>query len=327
MKTFLLCCYLLCFTARAQSRHVANPIKTAKQSAPKPAPLSDAFAKSALRLLRMIEAETGALTTSKDGGYLVPRATSQAIDDLDVDATSADEVAIVSALKQLFSARTLNNLSVSTFYTLADAELISAGQPRGTANITSLVRESPTVLQIHRQEAACEAEMEAALRSRLFSSAPACSEKALDVVVPKDFDVWVQPLNPVRLANAIAEDPALVEEIKENNKNSADLPSSLASKEWDMIHGGHTLTDLELSALRKVGQASQLLIFVTPFDARFDIDGLDAGRARQGFTMIRHGNTPRVLKIHKEGYITVEQSLLPDGQDVVVGTRLVKMDR
>ena len=50
--------------------------------------LKDDFAKSSLRLLKMIEGETGSFQMSPSGALLVPHATHEALDNLDVDAQS-----------------------------------------------------------------------------------------------------------------------------------------------------------------------------------------------------------------------------------------------
>ena len=86
---------------------------------------------------------------------------------------------------------------------------------------------------------------------------------------------------------------------------------------------GHVLTDREVADMVKAGQASPILIVTTPAGAEVSIDGDEGGKTPQSFTLIRHGNVPRIITIKTDGYVTVEKTLMPDGNDTILNVNLV----
>jgi hypothetical protein len=88
---YVVCCVILSIApAYGQgTKHSPAPRNVASKN------LTDNFAKSALRVLKMIQAETEEPSLAQNGGVLVPRTTNQAIDDLDVDAETKTDQAVV----------------------------------------------------------------------------------------------------------------------------------------------------------------------------------------------------------------------------------------
>jgi hypothetical protein len=154
--------------------------------------LTDDFAKSALRVLKMIEAETGEPSLAQNGGILVPRTTNQAIDDLDVDAETKTDQAVVSVLHRFFIAKLEHNTAVSILSSMADSALVLAHHRDGPSQVSDIVSQSPTVAKINAQESACSSELESALRSRNYHEVPACTKEALEIETPKTLDVSVK---------------------------------------------------------------------------------------------------------------------------------------
>jgi len=179
-------------SSRAVAKKVTVP-PPCVQAAPPVQNLKDDFAKSSLRVLKMIEGETGEISQGPDGSTRVPRSTSQALDDLDVDAQSKDDQAVVSVLKDFFLARVTDNMYIEILSTMAHTTLLVAGLPRGPLQTADLVSKSPTVVKIGSIESACSLGLEAALRSRNYQNVPACTQAALNVDMPKEFDVAIQP--------------------------------------------------------------------------------------------------------------------------------------
>jgi PEGA domain len=324
MKTLLLCCCVLTLQSVAQT---ASTVVAKKNTATDPAAiqnLKDDFAKSSLRVLKMIERETGKMSKGQDGGYLVPRATSQAIDDLDVDAETKADQSIVSMLNDFFEAKVMDNLIISTISTMAQTALLTANLPRGPLQVSDLVAKSLTVVKIHSNEAACSSELDAALRARIYHVVAACTATALNAVIPEELDVPAQQSAAWELAHRVMTDPVLMGQFRANSNESLTSPSAAASKSWDIASAGHVLTAEELSQMVKKGQASLCLIVTTPVGADIYIDGNSSGKSPQGFTLMRHAEVPRVITIKMEGYATVEKTFVPDGQDIPLNVKLEK---
>jgi hypothetical protein len=324
MKTLLFCCCL--FTVPSIAQTVANDPAAAASSN-----LKDDFAKSGLRVLKMIEGETGESNIGSDGSLLVPRSTSQAIDNLDVDAQTKDDLEVVRVLQVFFRAKINHNVDIHILSMMASNALLAADLPRGPLQVSDLVAKSPTIVKIHSNEVACSSELEAALRARKYREIAACSEEALAVVTPKTLDVPLQPNSAMQVAHQaivtevtreLATNPRLIDQMKANNIGSATSPSAAASKSWDIASAGHVLTEQELSQMMQNGQASLCLIVTTPAGAEIDIDGKSAGKSPQGTTLVRHADVARVITIKMEGYETVEKSFAPDGKDIVLNVKL-----
>jgi PEGA domain len=323
MKTLLLCCVLtLQSVAQTPSTTVAKK-NTATDSAAIQN-LKDDFAKSSLRVLRMIESETGDMSVGRDGSVLVPRSTNQAINDLDIDAITKEDQEVVNALQVFFNARLLHNLDIQILATKAKIALMVADLPRGPLQVSDLVAKSPTVVKIHSNEAACSSELEAALRARIYHVVAACSATALNVESPKELDVPAQQSAAWELAHRVMTDSVLMGQFRANSNESLTSPSAAASKSWDIASAGHVLTAEELSQMVKKGQASLCLIVTTPVGADIYIDGNSSGKSPQGFTLMRHAEVPRVITIKMEGYATVEKTFVPDGQDIPLNVKLEK---
>lgn len=74
--------------------------------------LTNSFAKSGLRLAKMIEGEQGAYDVGSDGGIQGPRMVQQAADDLDVDAQSKTDKLVSTTLQTFLTARLMNNTAI-----------------------------------------------------------------------------------------------------------------------------------------------------------------------------------------------------------------------
>jgi hypothetical protein len=134
----------------------------------------------------------------------------------------------------------------------------------------------------------------------------------------------LQPTDASKIVHDVITDPALANQIRANNTESDSSAATSASKSWDLASSGHILTsDEELNAVKN-GQASLCLIVTTPTGAEIYIDGNSSGKTPQGFKLMRHGDTPRVIAIKMEGYVTVEKSFIPDGTDIAIRLDLEK---
>jgi hypothetical protein len=163
--------------------------------------LKDDFAKNALRVVKKIEAETGGLSMGSDGGILVPTVTNQAIDDLDIDAQTKADHAVVQMLNDFFLAKLGYNMKIRTISALVSAASIhlatvsiGTDSPRrrlSPLEVADLVAKSPTVLLIHVKESACAESLELILRARTYKKIDVCSEESLSVTTPKELDVSV----------------------------------------------------------------------------------------------------------------------------------------
>lgn len=150
------------------------------------AQLPDDFSRSAFKVAKMVEAEAGQYSLSDSGGILVPKETSSAINDLDADAATKDEQAVVSTLRAFFMSRLEHNMTLRTLKLRAETLLISKNLPRGSVNVAELAATSPTVSAIHDKESQCANEIDEALRTRKWREIAACAEDQQIVTTPDD---------------------------------------------------------------------------------------------------------------------------------------------
>lgn len=111
MKRCFLCLALAVCPCLAQTSATTaakhTPVGSSNQG------LNDEFAKSSLRVLKMIEGETGTFQIGTNGGLLVPHATHQALDNLDVEAQSKSERTVSGVLLTFFNALLAHNTSIA----------------------------------------------------------------------------------------------------------------------------------------------------------------------------------------------------------------------
>jgi hypothetical protein len=124
----------------AQTTAKADPREAVPPSA---GTLKVDFAKSSLRTLKMIEGETGQFTIGQDGGFLVPRHTSEAMDNLDLDAETSIDTAVVKTLNDFLTARLMNNTGIATFHARARLALTVKNLRSGDLEISALLSKAP----------------------------------------------------------------------------------------------------------------------------------------------------------------------------------------
>lgn len=200
MKTvvFSFCLLALPCAAQTSAKHTSAPTHDTTHN------LKDDFAKSAFRVLRMVEGETGEFSLGEDGSILVPKVTNQATDDLDADAQTKEEMAVVDAVNTFFLARLHDNMTIKHISALIEAASLDANRDSidkvGADNapplltplqIADAVSKSPTVALIHVKESACSEGLEAVLKERSYHEVSACSKDALAVPSPKALDLPV----------------------------------------------------------------------------------------------------------------------------------------
>jgi hypothetical protein len=163
---FCFCLLLLPCTAQTSVKRTATSTHHAAQN------LKDGFAKSALQVTKMVDGETGKTSLGEDGSMLVPRETDQAIDDLDVDAQTKEEIEIVRMLNAFFMAKLSHNMR---------AHILSLRLETGSVSASTV---SAIVETMHTKDAACSDGLEAVLRARSYHDVEACSDTALTVPIP-----------------------------------------------------------------------------------------------------------------------------------------------
>ena len=158
-------------------------------------PLKDSFAKSSLRLLKMIDGETGSFDVGADGAIVGPRLVQQAADDLDVDAETQSEQLVSRVLQTFLTARLMHNTSIGAISAkvgLAMSGTAAYSAPTRDLRISQIVAKSPTVLSMQEKESACSTEIETQLRARRFHETAACSSEELAVATPVTLDVSIR---------------------------------------------------------------------------------------------------------------------------------------
>lgn len=92
---------------------------------------------------------------------------------------------------------------------------------------------------------------------------------------------------------------------------------------WSVDSTLHQIpTQEEVAPMGKDSRASKCLFLITPGDAEIDIDGKKAGKSPLLLMLAQNGSVPRAITIKKEGYLTVQRSLTPDGNDIRVSVDL-----
>jgi hypothetical protein len=175
---------VLCFALIALPTLAQTPSKTANQQAVSrrgtQSPLKDEFAKSSLRALRMIQGETSAFTVGQDGSLLVPRVTQDVLDNLDADAQTKTEQAVVGVLNTFFIARLTHNTFISDISAKINLSLsgkqneyLYMDEDQRALMVSGLASKDLAVAEMRNKELACSTQLEATLRSRRFRELPA----------------------------------------------------------------------------------------------------------------------------------------------------------
>ncbi len=190
MHRIIFCFALATLTCLAQTKTAEKRASTGSNQGF----LKDAFAKNSLRVLKMIEGETGAFQLSPSGGLLVPHATHEALDNLDIEAQSKSEQMVSATLLNLFHARLAHNSSIAVVSSLVSLAISQSDSYRDATpeRIAVTTSKSPAVEEMKAKESACSTEIDTLLRSRKFHPIAACTETALTVITPKTLDVSIQ---------------------------------------------------------------------------------------------------------------------------------------
>jgi hypothetical protein len=88
--------------------------------------------------------------------------------------------------------------------------------------------------------------------------------------------------------------------------------------------GGDILSLQEQAEGIQKGEASKCSVVTTPAGAKILIDGDEAGISPMVFVLLRHGDTPRSIKITLNGYKIVEKRVVPDGKTIPISLKLEK---
>jgi len=182
MKTLLICLALSvalpCIAQEAKAKKV--PQRTIQ------APLKDDFAKSSLRVLKLINGETGSYDVGADGGIVGPAAVQESVDNLDADAQSKSELLVSHVMQGFLTARLTHNTYIQTIS--AHVGLLMVGTDddyKATREliVADKVAKTPSVIAMKEKESACSTQIETLLRLRKFQDIPECSHDALSVSV------------------------------------------------------------------------------------------------------------------------------------------------
>jgi hypothetical protein len=109
-----------------------------------------------------------------------------------------------------------------------------------------------------------------------------------------------------------------VQAIAKNSEAGMASPAAAAS----LADEGHVLSPQEMAERVQNGEASKCAVITVPAGAKIWIDGVEAGISPMVFVLLRHGDTPRSVKITKSGYKTVEKQVVPDGKTIPIGLTL-----
>jgi len=121
-------------------------------------------------------------------------------------------------------------------------------------------------------------------------------------------------------APAVVLPEATKQSIVANSEASKSSPAAAAA----LADIGHMQTPEEMTALVQEGKASKCAIITSPPGAEIDIDGNKAGVSPLVFILLKKGDSPRTITIKMDGYRTVEQSVVPDGETIPIGLVLEK---
>jgi hypothetical protein len=118
--------------------------------------------------------------------------------------------------------------------------------------------------------------------------------------------------------------PALPESVKQELTANSEAAKSSPAAAASLARVGRVYTPQELADLVQEGQASRLAVITNPSGAEIYVDGNKAGISPMATTLLRYGDTPRVITIKMSGYTTVEKSFVPDGKVIPIGLNLEK---
>lgn len=181
MKIAILCFCLVLPGAAQTSVTPTAPAATAPAATAPTQNLKEDFAKSVFRVLRKIEGDTSYGGISQTGEVTVPREINQAISDLDIDAQTKEDQAVVKVLNTFFNAKASHNMQIAL---LSKKVEILQEFCYNKSVFDNAVSESPMVAEIQAKEAACTGGLEAVLRARNYHDVEACSSTAQAVPGP-----------------------------------------------------------------------------------------------------------------------------------------------
>lgn len=359
MSKFALLVFLPALMSTAQLKQAIIREKVRSKQAVVSVTLTDEFAKSSLRVLRKVEEETEGYEVSSDGSMLAPRLTQEALDDLDIDATSTAEQAVVHTLQLGLTAHLMDNTSIAAI--VSEIGLYEA-EGYGESDL-HIVEGRAAIHEMKLKESSCYLPLEEMLRGRKFRAIPNCSEAVLSkrktffksqamVESTKVAAIAALQIEPsstlsalatgisgvlmadphfaghrdiaLQLAREISDDPQILQRIIANNNVAQTSPATESGRRWDLATSGHVLTPDETAQILSKGQASMCLISTSPVGAHIYLDGDDAGFSPQLFSLMRHGDQFRTITIKMEGFVTVTRDVAPDGKDITFDITLVK---
>jgi hypothetical protein len=153
--------------------------------------LNDDFAKAGLKSLRAIEGETGSIEAMDGGGVGVPRQTQEFIDNLDAEARTTKETALVVIFNRLFMFHLLITAKEHTAYsewhsnsTMIDFERRTADSrydpTADTTNEAAYTKAKADIVELRARESSCSDALETVLRSRSYTGSPeVCSNLSI----------------------------------------------------------------------------------------------------------------------------------------------------
>jgi PEGA domain len=111
---------------------------------------------------------------------------------------------------------------------------------------------------------------------------------------------------------------AEVQAIAKNSEAGKASPAAAAS----LADEGHVIGPQEQAERIQKGEASKCAVVTVPAGAKIWIDGNEAGVSPIVFVLMRHGDTPRSIKVTLDGYKAVEKQVVPDGRTIPIGLTL-----
>jgi hypothetical protein len=164
------------------STRVSKPSTTKPSTTPPPPPVMDeAFCRGAFTATKSAAGEMG-LMDSVNGQLILPKGTSQLIDNLEFDARTPEEETLLTEITRFYMNRMLNNQERHMVVLRKKTKLL-ATYPAELAAIKAdeEAEADPSVIHMNDQEQACAAALETSAKNFSFSGSAACDALAADV--------------------------------------------------------------------------------------------------------------------------------------------------
>ena len=154
-------------------------------------PLKESFARGAFRALKLIEIDANPALTHQRDTFTASKEPSEAMIDLEFDAQSPDERAVLIMLNNVLNNRIYINQSISRMFELTRAKLHAPDLD--SAYVAGHVVKQPATIQATRLENACFYRFEEMLKSKDFHMVPECATDKLRVRFPVADDEIILP--------------------------------------------------------------------------------------------------------------------------------------